>query len=76
MRKHWRTSVCGLLAIILGLVVTGLGVWVWKVAYVHSNTVWFNLCYAVSGAIGIITSGATLTVVGIGLLQAADRHAK
>jgi hypothetical protein len=72
MRRHWRTSLCGLIAIVIGLSVIGLGVWIWQAVYVHTNTLWFNLCYVVSGAISVMVSGFTLMVVGIGLLQAAD----
>jgi len=70
MRKNWRTSLCGLASLIIGLANICLGVWIWQAVYVQSNTLWFNLCYVVSGAISIIMAGVGLVVVGIGLMYA------
>jgi len=72
MKKHWRTSICGLAAIIAGVVLAGLGGFVCAKLYVPSNTLWFNLCYAISQGIALIVCAVVQIIAGLGLLHAAD----
>jgi hypothetical protein len=56
--KSWRTTACG-------LVCMAMGFWSAHVMYVPTNTVKFNLLYALNGQ-------EALFIVGIALLHARD----
>jgi hypothetical protein len=60
--KSWRTTTLGMAAILLGL-------WVMRVTYVPSNTLYFNIVYVWPGAWALIISG-------IGLVNARDHKYK
>lgn len=58
MIKHWKTSLLGVISILLGF-------WVMHVTYVPSNTLQFNIQYVWPGALALVFAG-------IGLIHAKD----